>query len=63
MVTAPIFIGPLIACPAKPALMIEDCESVALLTPGIQDEKRDRDLGDHEDVLRAPAPSAPAAIL
>src|SRR5438067_11515271 len=33
MVTAPIFIGPLIACPAKPALMIEDCESVALLTP------------------------------
>ncbi len=39
MVTAPIFIGPLMAGPARPALMIEDCESVALLTPGI-DSKR-----------------------
>jgi hypothetical protein len=116
MVTAPIFIGPLIACPARAALMIEDCESIALLTPGIdskrlrcvesddlrvaipglariqreqkdvfasvsqldgvqvaecphkqtgggQDEKRDRELGYHQHVLRAAARSAPALIL
>ena len=28
-----------------------------------QDDKRDRDLGDHQNVLRATARSAPAAIL
>src|SRR5881397_3007802 len=32
-------------------------------TGGDQDEKRDRDLGDHQHVLRAAARSAPAAIL
>src|SRR5213594_1450480 len=116
MVIAPIFIGRLIGS-ARPALMIEDCESVALLTPdrfeelaqvrvkngdlrvaksglariqreqkdvlasvsqldgvqlvecpdkqtgGDQDEKRDRDLGDHQNVLRTAARSVPAAIL
>src|SRR5262249_43398863 len=32
-------------------------------TGGDQDEKRDRDLGDHQNVLRAAALPAPAAIL
>src|ERR1700758_757414 len=32
-------------------------------TRGDQDEKRERDLGDHQSVLRAAARSAPAAIL
>src|SRR3989442_15868179 len=32
-------------------------------TRGEQDGKRDRDLGDHQNVLRAEARSAPAAIL
>src|SRR5262249_48328998 len=35
MVTAPIFIVPCMSPRAWPALMIEECESVALLTPGI----------------------------
>src|SRR5205823_12934793 len=32
-------------------------------TCGDQDEKRDRDLGDHQNALRAAAPPAPPAIL